>query len=245
MQHVTPAVLLRAWELGTADPQPSARARALLGAVCPELDESDYEALTLNERDRFLFALREQVFGSRFEGLAPCPNCGVRFELTFGVADIRSNSSGHAPAPLAFTLGEFAVRVRPPCLKDLACIVAGRELSAQRNELLERLVIEASQSGKPCDIADLPESVAVAIEEALAEADPAGVTDLSLTCDACGRGWSAPFDIAAYLWSELDSWAVTLLREVHVLAQAYAWKESDLIAMNPWRRRLYLEMLGT
>jgi hypothetical protein len=31
---------------------------------------------------------------------------------------------------------------------------------------------------------------------------------------------------------------------VHTLAQAYGWREVDILSMNAWRRQAYLEMLG-
>jgi hypothetical protein len=34
-----------------------------------------------------------------------------------------------------------------------------------------------------------------------------------------------------------------VLREVHILASAYGWREDDILAMSPARRRIYLEML--
>jgi hypothetical protein len=33
------------------------------------------------------------------------------------------------------------------------------------------------------------------------------------------------------------------VREVHLLASAYGWRESDILAMTPWRRQLYLELV--
>ena len=64
-----------------------------------------------------------------------------------------------------------------------------------------------------------------------------------MTCPACGRFWQAAFDIASYLWSELDALAQRLLGEVHTLARAYGWREADVLSMSPWRRQFYLEMV--
>jgi hypothetical protein len=48
-------------------------------------------------------------------------------------------------------------------------------------------------------------------------------------------------DIAAYLWQELHNWAVRVLDEVNILARAYAWREDDILALSPWRRRYYIQ----
>jgi hypothetical protein len=50
-------------------------------------------------------------------------------------------------------------------------------------------------------------------------------------------------DIASYLWSEIHAWAGRMLRDVHALAAAYGWREADILAMSPWRRQAYLEMI--
>lgn len=66
----------------------------------------------------------------------------------------------------------------------------------------------------------------------------------SLTCPSCNHGWHALFDIVSFFWSEIQSWASRIMREVHLLASAYGWRETDILAMSPLRRRLYLEMVG-
>jgi hypothetical protein len=52
------------------------------------------------------------------------------------------------------------------------------------------------------------------------------------------------FDIVPYLWTEINAWAMRLLREIHSLATAYGWREADILAMSAVRRHWYLEMIG-
>jgi hypothetical protein len=47
-----------------------------------------------------------------------------------------------------------------------------------------------------------------------------------------------------FFWKEIAAHAKRLLREVHILAAAYKWREADILAMNPNRRQYYLEMVG-
>ena len=42
---------------------------------------------------------------------------------------------------------------------------------------------------------------------------------------------------ARFLLRRLDGQAGQLLREVHVLARAYGWREPDVLALTPRRRR--------
>ena len=82
-----------------------------------------------------------------------------------------------------------------------------------------------------------------AVAERMAEADPHAGIELALSCPGCGHHWLAPFDIAQFVWSEVDAWARRTLYDVHVLAGAYGWRESDVLALSPRRRQLYLEMV--
>ena len=62
--------------------------------------------------------------------------------------------------------------------------------------------------------------------------------------DLCGHEWDELFDVVSFVWAELEVQACRLLQEVHVLARAYGWREGDVLALSPRRRRLYLEMVG-
>jgi hypothetical protein len=51
--------------------------------------------------------------------------------------------------------------------------------------------------------------------------------------------------VVSFFWMEVESWAYRILRQVHALASAYGWSEGDILAMSPWRRQFYLEMVST
>jgi hypothetical protein len=245
MQHVTPDALLRTWELGMADSRPSARSLALLGAAWPDGSPSECGALGVGRCEGQLLNLRKRLFGSRFEAWVTCPKCGQGLELEFDAADITPAVVPGDGQPFALRVDDYLVSCKAPSIDDLACVERLRSPEQQRADLLGRVVREASRGGMPCAVANLPETVVDAIQRTLEEGDAQVLTDLGVNCDACGHRWSAPFDIATYLWSELEHWAVRLLWEVHALARAYGWREIDLVAMTPWRRQRYLEMLET
>ena len=68
-------------------------------------------------------------------------------------------------------------------------------------------------------------------------ADPMADIHLALNCPSCEHKWEAPFDIVAFLWREISAAARRLLREVHTLASAYGWTETEILALSPARRR--------
>ena len=90
----------------------------------------------------------------------------------------------------------------------------------------------------------MPEGVLEAMTDAMAAADPQAAVDMALTCPECAHQWRARFDIASFLWREVDAWARQTLVEVARLASAFGWSEGDILALTPWRRRRYLELIG-
>ena len=104
---------------------------------------------------------------------------------------------------------------------------------AQRDRLLTRCVIGP-------DVAVTAEILA-AVEAELDALDPGAAPSVELDCPDCGRRWSAPFELAEFVWSEVDRFARRVLSDVHTLARAYGWREPDVLALSPARRSFYLQ----
>jgi hypothetical protein len=51
-------------------------------------------------------------------------------------------------------------------------------------------------------------------------------------------------DPGEFLWSKVNLQAHRLLQDVHLLARAYGWTESDVLRLGPGRRQAYLELAG-
>ncbi len=238
---MTPAALLAAWEQGATQP-PLRRALTLLAAARPERSPDDLARASVGERDAMLLRLREELFGDALEATAECPKCGEPLELAFGTDDVRvpPPAPGHDLRLEAFG---YEVRFRPPNSADLLAL-AGSEPERAREALLLRCVVAASRAGGPAAPDELPEDVLAAVSNRMAEADPQADVSVALTCPSCSHAWSMLFDILSYLWSEVDDWAERLLLEVHQLASAYGWSESDILALGARRRRIYLELVG-
>jgi hypothetical protein len=91
----------------------------------------------------------------------------------------------------------------------------------------------------------LPDLSPAALDELdgqMGRCDPQANVRLTMQCPACDLSWDAPFDISAFLWSEVSTSAQHLATEVHTLASAYGWREADILAMSTARRRLYLSL---
>jgi hypothetical protein len=235
------ADLVAVWEQGRAR-SPAARGLSLLGAL--GVDDVGRLELSVGQRDALLLELRGQLFGPTVAAVASCTGCAERVEFSFDIDDIRVQPPGDPSAPIEVAHDGFLVTVRPATTGDLAELERIRSVEEGRDLLLRRCVLAARRGDTDVSPERLPQPVRAEVIDRLAEADPQADTRLVLTCPSCGRTWSANFDIVSFLWQELDDWARRLLRDVHGLASAYGWSESEILAMSSPRRSLYLDLVG-
>ena len=238
IRALSAAELLAAWE-AAASRSMLQRALVLLAAAVPDASPDELARLPLGRRDRLLFALRERQFGRQLTGVAACPECGERLTMEFTTGDLllpeTATDEFHAEHD------GWVARFRLPNSLDLAAVSADAD---PRRAVLARCLISAQHHHAPAEIGALPEAVLAVVETRMAEADPQAQISLQLACPACAARWETDFDIASYLWTEVQSLAGRLLREVHQLARAYGWAEGDILALSPTRRAAYLALTG-
>ena len=215
----------------------------MLAAAYPETPPKALLELTIGRRDERLLELRERLFGREMAGVAACPSCGGRLEMALDAADLRTVSANAAAGELALNSAGYEVRFRPPNTQDL--LASSQAEPGMRQQLvLRRCVLAVERDGAAANPEALPAEVIDRVTEQMARADPLADVQLALSCPACGHQWRAAFDIASFLWSEIEAAAGRLLREVHRLAAAYGWSEGEILALSPMRRQYYLAMVG-
>lgn len=244
MRPLSAAQLLDAWERGLSEPV-WRRVFPLLAAASVDPSFDALAALSIGERDRRLLTLRQWTFGSQLASVANCSRCGERLEWTVETTDLVMQSVTEHSANLSVDVDQYHVRFRLPNSLDLAAIANWADPTLARQHLLENCIVTAEQEGERVAASALPVSVTKAIVERMAEADPQADLQVDLACPACGEEWRAQFDIESFFWSELCSWAQRILTEVHRLARAYGWSESEILNLSPWRRQFYLSLAST
>jgi hypothetical protein len=225
----TPANLLRAWEQG-ACALPFERAILLLAAAGET--EERLVALSLGQRDAALLRLRVQLFGERLSGVADCPRCKTRVEVTLAATDLQTGQADDDA--LVFRSDGCVVRLRRLTTLDLRAIAG----EATPRALLERAIVAIEGGALARDERWLEK-----IGGQLERADPHAHLELALRCPECRDSWTVGYDVAGFLWNEVEAWSLRLLREVHLLASHYGWSEHDILELPPTRRRRYLELI--
>ncbi len=244
MRTLSSLDLLNAWEQGLGRGSADRAVILLRLAAGSENSGSDPARWPLGERDARLLDLRESVFGPQIEGVASCPRCGARqeFQMPAGELRVASPVSG---VGLALVSGDYQVEFRLPDSCDLCEVEAEATAESELSlRLLERCVTNATAGERPITAADLPNHVVVEISERMSQADPQAEIELSLECPGCSHRWSEPFDIASFLWTEVNAWASRTLFDVHQLAAAYGWSEAESLSLSPRRRGFYLELIA-
>ncbi|HEV2914383.1 MAG TPA: hypothetical protein VGX92_13990 [Pyrinomonadaceae bacterium] len=244
MRPLTADDIIRIWERGHGQDS-AGRAVTVLAAAFPEKRGEELWQLSLGQRNADLFGVREQLFGPELQAFSECPGCGEHLEFALSARAFRSIASAKPPDTELYLEAEgYALRFRLLDSLDLRAAAAAPDVGAARKRLVERCVLEAHRHEKPVAVEELPEAVIERLSTRLAQSDPQAEVLVDLTCPACEFKWQIPFDIASFFYMEISAQARRLLREVHILAHAYAWREADILAMSARRRQYYLEMLG-
>jgi len=242
---VSAAKLLEVWEIGQQQPHVE-KALTLLAAAYPSASRETLAGLTIGKRDARLIALRERLFGAQLISLTDCPGCSERLELVFNVLDIRTPPGPEPDATLSVSRSGYELELRLPNSLDLLELTGCSTTAEMRAKLFEQCVRHIKHQGRTKTAEHLKEMPLEVVElaiERISEADPQADVEVNLLCPSCQHGWQTSFDIVSYLWSELHACGTQLLREVHLLASSYGWRESDILSMSQWRRRCYLELL--
>jgi hypothetical protein len=224
-------VLLFAWECGR-NRHPLDRALLLYSIAAPESDPDALADRHLGQRNAALLQLRESMFGDALSACVDCPHCGERLEFSLSAAALRTTQ----PATAATHVEADGLRFRLPTTRDLARIAGQTDAQAAAQKLVLSL-LEMDQAADDGSAAALVLRLAAVLERA----DPRIDCVLDLNCPACEQAWTASFDIAGFLWEEIEARARRLLDEVHVLARAYSWPEREILSLSETRRAAYLE----
>jgi len=232
MRPLSGSGVLDLWERGVSL-HPLDRGLLLLRAAEPCRDE-DVADWPLGRRNRALLDLHASWFGARLHAWTSCPACGEKVEFELDARELAMTAQSSHPQD-SVMVGPHTFRL--PTSRDLAHIVALDGAESAAAGLLERCRV-----GGPAT-ADWTGEMLEAVEERLASADPLAETRLALSCPSCPREWDDAFDVGRFLWAEVESRARRVLWEVHTLASAYGWSESETLALSDARRARYLEIV--
>lgn len=241
MRALTASEIIQLWEAACRF-HPIDQALSILLLVMPEHNRDELAALPLGQRDSLLLAVRKSTFGETLPGKSHCPQCSetVEFELSCNAL----HADAIEPQSKTLSHNDYSLEVRPLNSFDLAAAASATTLQQARDLLLHGCVTEARYQNKTIELETLPQEIEDSITETALATDPQAEMLLELNCPACQHQWQNMLDIGHILWLEISTRAQRQLMEVHLLARAYGWTETDILKLSPTRRATYLQMVA-
>jgi ribosomal protein S27E len=200
--------------------------------------------LNVGERDRRLLELRQKTIGSRFSCSVECPGCGENLQFEFDTSQIMQAPPAAGTETLTAASDGLFVTFRLPNSEDLMQALSVPSIEDRRRLVLGRCVVEIEKNGSAVAVSEVAEPAIEKICDLIGKSDPLADLQFTVQCQSCGKSWQVPFDVTSFFWKEISVRARRALSEVHVLATAYGWHESDILNMSPARRELYLQMVN-
>src|SRR5260370_22095211 len=159
MQTFSGQEIVRLWEIGRSQ-HPLDRALTLVMAAFPEVSRERLALLSIGGRDAYVFALREQTFGSRLRSLAACPACGEQLEFALNTADLPvATSMETAEEVYRLATGDGEVQFRLPNTRHLVGVSRSRAVAGRPTTSARRCVLGASRDGGEIAGEQLPETL--------------------------------------------------------------------------------------
>lgn len=213
--------------------------------------------LPMGDREALLLHIRRLTFGDRIPCTLHCPSCTALMDFELQAQELVLRPEQH-PAQYheeSFPSGEtiWRARFRVPCGADLeTAIHIARDGAHSRtseaalavlNRCVEWVRRENAPGNENVPAAQWPPELAEQIAARMSALDPQAEIVLQLRCPTCGHEFSSLFDVGDHFLRELAAAERQLYYDVHRLALAYHWSETEILNMTPRKRKLYLELL--
>ena len=231
--------ILALWEAGR-NHSAAQRTLAMLTVACPDRSPPELAQLPLGQRDALLLAARQRMLGETLTAVSECPVCDEQVEFSVPCSSL-IHEREHVPFDDMLSVDGYQLRFRLLNSDDLIAVDNCGSVDEATTQLVERSVCSVRHKNQPGSPQALPQDVVAALAERLAACDPQAETMFDLTCPACNENWRCELDVAGFFWKELRAHALRLLDDVHTLAYAYGWSETEILALSPARREWYLE----
>jgi hypothetical protein len=188
----------------------------------------------LGRRNQALLELHCSLFGTALQAWSVCAGCGEKMEFTIHAnAFLQQNTCNIREEPAISVNGH---NFRLPTSRDLAVLAQLTDTDAGALKLMELCSVN-SGNGERWTQAEIDQA-----GEMMAAADPLAEIRVALSCPACSHDTVETVEVTSFLWSEIEGGAKRLLWDVHAIASAYGWTESEVLALSPARRARYAEM---
>jgi hypothetical protein len=215
----------------------AAGALATRRVVGPDGEPIDVGELPVGDLDVIVVELRRRSLGDSVVGEATCAACGSRVDVALDLASYlqhcRPRPSRRAvptSEPGCWRLRSGQLEFRLPKVADVLEAAGSPD---PRKTILERCIHGVRTAAG-----------IRSAERTMAGLGPTLLSQVAGLCPECGASAELSFDAREFCLQELRSMASGVIEETHLLAWAYHWSERQILALAPWRRRAYAELVS-
>jgi hypothetical protein len=231
MRTLKEAEFVTLWEIGRSM-HPLDQAVLTVQAAYPEVESvADWP---IGRRNRALARLREAAFAAPYRGWTACQQCGEKLEFELDARALVNDGAESAVNNVEVQVRDE--RYRLPTSRDLAAVSKDGDASSAIQRLLERCHHGAAADRSAWSEAEIEEIGAL-----MAAADPLAEIRMSFKCPTCAAAFEESIDLPAFLWAEMAARAKRMLTEVHLLASAYGWSQSEILGLSAARREFFVD----
>ena len=240
---LNPGALLELWDKCAAMALPQ-RARTILAASYPAVRAKELDAMAIGTWNSAILRFRAAQFGTELQVFDRCPHCQGNVEFAIQTGEILP-ATDPLPAERGVSAGDWSVRFRLLTGGDWlqSFNSEGAEAIEAGKRLLGRAILQVRRGPNEAAAEEMPDAAWEALAEALVQADSASEIVFHLHCPSCGERWESPLEPADFVWREINAACRRLLRQIHVLASAYGWSESEILRLSHERRASYLHLI--
>lgn len=236
-------IIIEVWER-IANQHLLESALTILNSLIPEIPKKDFAEMSIGRRNYFLTQIRNKLIGRDLICFTVCPYCDSKLEFSISPEEILSPSKAE-DTPFVFIIDDYIIRYRLPNSVNLAIASRCKDFYSAKDEILNQCLIELTKDDQKISPSELPEEIKLKLSCDMSIKEPATESVIDLVCKDCNYSWTQIMDIASFLITEINFYAKNILRDVHQLASAYGWSESEIIGMSPQKRNWYLNAIGT
>ncbi len=207
----------------------------------PELkpDPGMARLLCLGDRQFLMLCLSSLAGGEAVWFHPQCAGCGRHFDIQVRWSQVPVKPGGAGYPLTQVQCGEEMLRFRIPNGLDEASIRGQAYEQAVAILLMRCLVVDSDKQDAAAVIRSLTPAQIEKIEQSLDTAAPDVGSRVDTQCPECGR----PQVVVIPIDRPPEVAPLVLYKEIHLLAQQYGWRESDILALPSWRRKLYIGII--
>ena len=194
--------------------------------------------LSVGDRQYLMSQLATHIDDQLIWLTAECGQCRELFDVPMRFADLPVKPADDHYPETSVDTDQGRLQVRVPTGADQEAIAEIGDGIEALNLLLQRIVSTADPSGV-LDITRLSEAEIADIEARVEAMAPEIATHLNTRCPSCETENQLPIDLYAILQRPVGD----LYAEIHRLASAYHWSESDILELPRARRQRYLQLI--